>query len=306
MNKLNLFAKSTKLLCAISFTLVSIAPLTVLSKPALSDENYNQNISNKDISSKDISSKDISSKNISSKNISNKNITKINFTKPTLEKEPENRGAPSDRRGAGTRGECKSTKNTLVALVPMMPRTKQGSSNTRASEFVLGLTSQEYPTFWFYVPYAPKDASSVKFVILDEKKNPLTPQPIPINLKGTPGVISVKVPTGKPLEMNQYYHWYLLINCNEKSQSEDIAVEGLVKRIAPKPELQTSLASATPREQAAIYAKAGIWQDALTLLGELRRSKPEDTALAADWKQLLESVGLKEEANEQIVPCCEL
>ncbi len=281
MNKLNFFPKSIKLLCVISFTLVSIAPLSVLSKPALSDESNNQNISYK-------------------------NITKINFTKPTLEKEPENRGAPRDRRGAGTRGECKSTTSPLVALVPMMPRTKQGSSNTRDSEFVLGLTSQEYPTFWFYVPYAPNEATSVKFVILDEKKNPLTPQPIPINLKGTPGVISIKVPNGKPLDINQYYHWYLLINCNEKSQSEDIAVEGLVKRIAPKPDLQSSLATATPREQAAIYAKAGIWQDALTILGELKRSKPKDTALDADWKQLLESVGLKEEANEQIVPCCEV
>ncbi|MBW4512127.1 MAG: DUF928 domain-containing protein [Scytonematopsis contorta HA4267-MV1] len=279
MNKLKFSSKSTQLLSVITFMLVCIAPLGLLSKPALSDENNNQNIANK-------------------------SIQKINFIKPTLEKEPENRGAPSDRRGAGTRGECKSTKNPTIALVPMMPRIKQGNSNTPASEFVLGLTSQEYPTFWFYVPYAPNEATSVKFVILDEKKNPLTPQPIPINLKGTPGVISVKLPNGKPLEMNKYYHWYLLINCNEKSQSEDIAVEGLVKRIAPKPDLQSSLASATPREQASIYAKAGIWQDALTLLGELRRSKPEDTALNADWKQLLESVGLKEEANEQIAPCC--
>jgi Domain of Unknown Function (DUF928) len=274
MNRLNFFSKSTKLVTALAFSLISITPL-----PALSNNN------------------------------SNGNIAGIRFTKPTLEKEPENRGAPGDRRGAGTRGECPSTKNPLVALVPMMPRTKQASPNTEAnstsaSEFVLGLTSQEYPTFWFYVPYAPKNASSVKFVILDEKKNPLTPQPIPINLEGTPGVISVRLPKGKALEIGQYYHWYLLINCDQKSQSEDVAVEGLVKRIAPKPDLQSSLANATPREQAAIYAKAGVWQDALTLLGELRRSKPKDTALAADWKQLLESVGLKEEANEQIIPCC--
>jgi hypothetical protein len=39
-----------------------------------------------------------------------------------------------------------------------------------------------------------------------------------------------------------------------------------------------------------------------TTLGELRRAKPQDTTLAADWKDLLESVGLEDIATEAMLP----
>ncbi|MGI2906691.1 DUF928 domain-containing protein [Tolypothrix sp. VBCCA 56010] len=44
-----------------------------------------------------------------------------------------------------------------------------------------------------------------------------------------------------------------------------------------------------------------MWQDVLTVLGELRRNKHQDTALAADWKDLLSSVELWNIVSEPIV-----
>jgi hypothetical protein len=238
------------------------------------------------------------------------NTTKIRFVQPTLEKQPENRGAPRDRRGAGTRGNCPATNKALTALVSLMSKTanqKQVTTGTANTQYVLGLTTAEHPTFWFYVPYLPKDINSVKFVLLDEKKNSLTKEPIPITLSNTPGVISVTIPkTEKPLEIGQYYHWYFLIDCNPQSRSEDIAVEGLVQRIVPSYELTRRLETATPRQRVALYAQAGIWQDAVTTLGELKRTKPKDATLAADWKELLESVGLEDISTEAIAECCTL
>jgi Domain of Unknown Function (DUF928) len=234
----------------------------------------------------------------------------VRYIQPALEKEPENRGAPDNRKGAGTRGNCPAVnKPELTALVPLVQKAatqkQQGTLASANSNFVLGLTTVEYPTFWFYVPYSAKDINSVKFVLLDEQNNPVTQEPIPINLSGTPGVISVRVPTtSKPLEIGKYYHWYFLMDCNPQSRSEDIAVEGLVKRIQPNSDLQRRLQAATPQQRIAVYAQAGIWQDALTLLGELRRNKPQDTTLVSNWKELLGSVQLQNIATEAIAPCC--
>ncbi|AVH71560.1 DUF928 domain-containing protein [Nostoc sp. 'Lobaria pulmonaria (5183) cyanobiont'] len=241
------------------------------------------------------------------------NTTKIHFVQPILDRQPENRGAPRDRRGAGTRGDCpvSSVPNKpLIALVPLVSKTanqKQVTTGTDTTQYVLSLTTDKHPTFWFYVPYLPKNINSVKFVLLDEKKNSLTKEPIPITLSNTPGVIRISVPTTeKPLEIGQYYHWYFLIDCNPQSRSEDIAVEGLVQRIVLKDELTRRLQTATPIQQVALYAQAGIWQDALTILGELRARKSQDAALATDWKDLLESVGLEDISTEAIAPCCTL
>jgi Domain of Unknown Function (DUF928) len=238
------------------------------------------------------------------------NTTKIRFVQPTLERQPENRGAPRDRRGAGTRGNCLVSNEPLTALVPLVSiiaNQKQATTDTANTQYVLSLTTAEHPTFWFYVPYLPKNINSVKFVLLDEKNNSLTKEPIPITLSNIPGVIKVNVPTTeKPLEIGQYYHWYFLIDCNPQSRSEDIGVEGLVQRIVPKDELARRLQKATPRQRVALYAEAGIWQDALTTLGELRIRQPQDASLATDWQNLLKSVGLENISTEAIAPCCTL
>ncbi|WP_407900394.1 DUF928 domain-containing protein [Scytonema sp. NUACC26] len=239
----------------------------------------------------------------------NTNQVGVRFVSPTLEKEPENRGAPDERVGAGTRrGDCPAipvNKPHLTSLVPLMQRTLTQKQQGTTSKFVLGLTVAEYPTFWFYVPYAPKDVRAVKFMLLDENNNSVTKEPIPITLSGTPGVISFSFPQKeKPLLVGKYYHWYLLIDCNPASRSADINIQGLVQRVEPNSDLMRRLETATPQERIALYARSGIWHEAIALLGELRRTKPQDAALASDWVNLLRSVELENIATEPIVPCC--
>ncbi len=229
------------------------------------------------------------------------------FIQPTLEREPEDRGAPSDRIGAGTRGNCPLVNKSAVALVPEMFRKTTQKANASTAKFVLGLTEAEYPTFWFYIPYTSKQISSVKFVLVDEKDTYMTKEPIPITLSETPGVISVPLPkTVKPLERGQYYHWYLLIDCQPQNRSEDIALQGLVERVSPPPDFTNRLKAATPSQQVVLYSQQGYWQEAITTLGELRRQKPQDAALANEWQELLDSVQLGNVAEEPIIPCCTL
>lgn len=62
----------------------------------------------------------------------------------------------------------------------------------------------------------------------------------------------------------------------------------------------------TPRERVLLFAENGLWYDALTLLAEERRIKPQDGRITKDWQDLLESpkVELQEFVSEPIVSCC--
>ncbi|MBW4599072.1 MAG: DUF928 domain-containing protein [Calothrix sp. FI2-JRJ7] len=222
---------------------------------------------------------------------------KVNFIQPILRRLPVNRGAPNDRRGAGSRGECPAVSMAPTGLMPIV------TSNN--SSYVLGNTETEYPTFWYYLPYQTESISSVKFALVDGDENLLTKEPIPVNISGIPGVISFTLPkTQQPLKEGQFYHTYLLIDCNPQSNSEDVVIEGLVQVVAPTAELKKRLQTATEREKVSIYAQQGYWQDAITTLGELRRQSQKDTTLIEDWKTLLNSAGLENIAAEPISPCC--
>ncbi|OKH51641.1 hypothetical protein NIES2101_17900 [Calothrix sp. HK-06] len=222
---------------------------------------------------------------------------KVNFSKPTLQRPPVNRGAPTDRRGAGTRGECPAVNMVPTGLVPI--------EILNNSPIVIGNTETEYPTFWYYLPYKAENISSVKFALVDGDENLLTKEPIPVNVSGIPGIISFTLPkTQQPLKEGQFYHTYLLIDCNPQSRSEDVVIESLVQVVPPSAELKRHLQTATEREKVSIYAKLGYWQDAITTLGELRRQSQNDATLIEDWKTLLNSVNLESIAAEPISPCC--
>lgn len=216
-----------------------------------------------------------------------------------------NRGAPGQRAAAGTRaGRCPAVDSHLTALVPATKEnldSDQGRTSALTPlESVLGLTVTEYPTFWFYVPYSPDNVHSAEFVLLDDKDNYVYQKTL--KLSEAPGVVSFRLPsTAKPLEIGKSYRWYFLIPCDPQKPSRSVFVNGWVQRIAPSPALMSQLKTATPRERVALYADAGIWHEAQTTLAELRRTEPNDAAIAADWSELLQSVGLEELAQKPIV-----
>lgn len=198
---------------------------------------------------------------------------------------PPDIGEPGRRADAGSRG-CGGNKR-LIALVP----------DYLNSHLIFGATTAQYPTFWFYIPYQP--AFPAKFV-LEEKDGKLVYQS-DLKLSQTPGVINLSVPkTVAPLSMGKQYHWYLNIYC--KQQDPPIFVEGWIQRNSLNPTVQDQLDKATPRDRVALYAANGIWFEALSTAGELRRRDPNDTS----WATLLQTVGLNGVANEPIVPCCTL
>jgi len=214
-----------------------------------------------------------------------------------------NEVAPGSRTGEASRarGGCPRVTTPLTALMPVTKGTSGGqsaSTTPTTSESVYGLTVAERPTFWFYVPYPLTSSRPVEFVLQDEDGNDV--YQTQFTESGTvPGVVGLQLPpTVAPLEVGKRYRWYFLIYCNPE---EPTFVEGWVERVALNPTLKTQLDQATtPQQKADLYAQAGIWYEAVTTLAELRRQKPNDQALNAQWLELLQSVDLEAIATEPV------
>ncbi len=204
-------------------------------------------------------------------------------------------GTPGGRvRGGAKRSTCPQVAIPLTALVPS---TQEKGSVTN----VWGVTTQKFPTLWFYLPYSKDGRYPTEFVLLDDKtKDPIYQAEIPLPKK--PGIISVTIPDSvPPLEVNGQYRWFFNVYCDSQQQSPPIYVEGLMVRKTMSQTVTAKLTSAPPLEQVAIYAADGFWFDALTKLTQLYQQNPQDKQLQKEWENLLKSAGLDNIAAKPIV-----
>ncbi|MEH2166396.1 MAG: DUF928 domain-containing protein [Nostoc sp.] len=221
---------------------------------------------------------------------------------------PPDRGAAGDRGGAASRG-CGISNQSVIALVPIYEeRLKQGQTEVSVTK-VWGLTAEESPTFWFFVPYKKSTIDSIEFVLKDESSKPSqTLYRTIVTIPEVPGIISIPLSANTPpLQVDKMYHWFFKIKviCNPQQPVEQEYVEGWVQRANLNPKLVDSLKQATPQQRVNLYAQNGIWYDALTTLAELRLSKPEDPTLAVEWMNLLKSVDLESLTKQPLIKCCQ-
>ncbi|NEO97392.1 MAG: DUF928 domain-containing protein [Symploca sp. SIO2E9] len=206
---------------------------------------------------------------------------------------PADRGTPGHREGAASRGQRK----LLTALVPAF----EGTSDEPLSESVLGLTIEEHPTFWFYVPKPFTPTRELEFILEDEHGNQLYQNSFTVS-ETSSGIVSIELPTTvEALEVGKIYHWYFKVYLYPNFPT---SVDGWVQRVPLKSSLQSQLEQATPQQEAAIYAANGIWYEAITSLAQLRRQRPEDREINDDWSKLLQDVHLEAVAQEPIIECC--
>lgn len=206
-------------------------------------------------------------------------LAEVNYQEPNTEPPPGNREA------GASRSPCLSGDRSLIALTPE----KSG-----------GLTGSEHPTFFFYVP--PNTAQSAELILKDENKNKVYETSVSI-ASTTPGIVKIGMPAGasKPLEIGKNYRWYFSLICNPDDRSGDLVVDGWVRRVELSQTLVGALEKAKERQRAALYAEARLWYDTLTALAVLRMDNPSDSQLAADWKDLLNKVGLAQLAETPLV-----
>ena len=114
-------------------------------------------------------------------------------------------------------------------------------------------------------------------------------EPITFTLTKTPGIVQVQVPY--LLAKDTFYRWSFAVVCDADRPSRNPVVSGWVRRVEPDSGVVQKLKKVKqPERVATIYAKAGLWYDALTLLAKHRDANPQT---AAAWQELLRSQQLE-------------
>ena len=205
--------------------------------------------------------------------------------------QPPNRGAPSVTAGGASRGSsCRKDSDTksLTALIP---------------KDSFGLTLTNNPKFFFYIPETSAQAG--EFVLKNDQDEDIYRKTFTI--VGIPGIVSfnplaeANIP---PLQADKNYKWFFSLICDSNNRLEDIFVQGWLQITQPDATLTSQLKEAQDRDRLTVYAKNGIWYDAVTTIAELRRKDPNNTDLQNSWMELLKSVGLESVSSEPLIDCC--
>jgi len=198
---------------------------------------------------------------------------------------------PGRRVGGGTRGES-CVQNSPIPLTALVPETN------------LGLTTEAYPQFFWFMPKV--SARMAEFTLYDVDEDLLNRKLIyktimPISATG--GVKSLQLaPQNQipPLNVGQTYRWSIAVICNPRNRESDLVVDGWIRRVKPETGMIQGLAKSGLRDRAIAFARNGIWYDALTAVSQLQCTNPNDKV----WGNLLESVGLVEVGQQSLAQVC--
>jgi hypothetical protein len=199
-------------------------------------------------------------------------------------------GAPRRTVGGATRGgdmaSCASGVPSLTTLSPLNNVVTTIAAN---------------PTLFWYIPKTP--AKSAEFVLFDNHRQIV--YQTTLSLQETPGVVKLSLPKTVTLGTDKQYKWKLALRCNPEKWWEDVALGGVIQRKELTSAQKAQLAAAKqPLDQVQVYATAGIWQEALSILAQLHGSRPSDQAINEAWQELLKSVELENIADAPLVECC--
>ena len=99
------------------------------------------------------------------------------------------------------------------------------------------------------------------------------------------------------LETDQLYEWVIALVPDPDDRARDLTLSTFLKRMVPPDNLSQKLQQASETEHPYIYAKEGIWYEALEGLNHALEATPNDKTLALDRIKLFEQVGLEDVAN---------
>jgi Domain of Unknown Function (DUF928) len=229
---------------------------------------------------------------------------------------PPDRGIAGNRFGSASRtsdrdptlGEPRGDDKypDLTALVPEYrdPKSKLTPSK------VWGLTANDRPTLWFYIPYSQASISRIDFTLKDRENSAgKVIYQTSIQPPQQAGIINFPLPkTSSPLAIDKLYQWQVKLTMKPQpdpkkvtpSKAEEISVTGWIQRAGLNKELSDLIARSTPNQQAALYAENGFWYDALSTLAVLRRDLSQDPEIQQDWVNILKSVELGKLAKKPL------
>lgn len=203
-------------------------------------------------------------------------------TKSNVQYVPPYRGTPRRTQGTGTRGGDESESVALKLLVP--------DDHT-------GQTISGHPTFFWYISEIPTEP--VEFSLVESGvAQPIFVQQLQLNRVG---IVRMEMPKNLPeLVPGKEYRWSVTLIGNANRRSNDTFAQSWIKRVPTTPALKQQLAAAqSDRDRAIIYAKAGLWYDALNTLSTAQSTNSSNPSIRQDFLSLLDRAGLAEVAQQE-------
>lgn len=190
---------------------------------------------------------------------------------------PPGQGVPKGTAGGGTRPiqQCSQQPNNQEPLLALAP--------TR----FLGLTSQENPAVWVYVPKTT--ARTLEFSLFTSDRDGVYQVQLPVS---APGLLKITVPKVAALKTGKPYYWTAALICNPQQRTNDWVVAGWIRQQPFSPDLQRQVAAATPEQRVKLYAQADFWYEALNAYLDLQQTQPNTPNLSLLWTDLLKTAGL--------------
>ena len=163
----------------------------------------------------------------------------------------------------------------------------------------LGFAAEDQPTLYWYVSQAVP--MRLEFTIV----SPTTSVPVfdrtiePATLAGIQALRLADF--GVRLKPDVEYRWFVSIVTDEESRSSDILASGTIRYRVPSAALVADLQKAAdPIAKASVYARAGIWYDAIDTISRAIDTAPNDVALHQARAALLQQVGLAAAASYDV------
>ena len=224
-------------------------------------------------------------------------------------------GAPADTTpsgGAGREsGEAPEPSGSVLLAQIRMPsyrppadaaRRTRVSGTVRSDASALELTAlapdhvartlRESPTLlWALTGDAPVEGSFGLVLLEPDSEEPLFDGAIePPARAGLQRIDLVALGVALPPEVEIV--WSVVFSPDPRDPSRDQVATGWIRRLSV--ERAGTLEPAPVEERAAVYARQGLWYDALALLDDLRREHPRDLSLRKALESLLRQGGVQE------------
>jgi hypothetical protein len=193
---------------------------------------------------------------------------------------PKTSGAASVRVTGGSRG----SGNAAITLDVLAPDE-------------IGETTLEQPSlFWFQSK--PAEAKFELTLLQENKVKPIVQ--VSVERSSQAGIQRLKLSDhGAKLSPGVEYQWVVALVTDADNRSKDLVASGIIKRVEPPADLKERVSKAGPASLDGVYADAGIWYDALSVLSDQIDAQPGNKTLRQARADLLRQVGLKAAAQSE-------
>lgn len=186
---------------------------------------------------------------------------------------PPGRRQATHTEGAGSRG-CNVDQVVKLKLI--------------APQDHVGLTTSAQPTFFWYV--SRPTTLPLRFTLVEQDE----PEPLVdsyFRLKQG-GIVKFKLPPNITLQPDREYRWTVSLICNKQRPSANMYAFTWIRRSTLPASFALQLEEAeTDLEKGLVYARSGLWYDAVALL--YKASFESETRLKANYFwQLLDQINL--------------